>query len=79
MSDRRLVVVEITEEEQKNFCKKREELLEDRIRIRKIPVSINEINLDEWAKAFAVAAPHQGAIFDLFYFYEDGKDVMRCD
>ena len=79
MEKKRYVVLEITEEEEKEINVRREEFLRDRSVLRKIPISINEVDPDEWERAFSVAAPHQQAIFSLFHFYEDCKDVMRLD
>lgn len=77
MEERRLVLVEITEEEEKEFTLKRNEILNSDRRTNRIPVSINSINFDEWEKAFAVAGPYTKDIMELFYFYEDGKDYAR--
>lgn len=79
MEKRRLVVVELTEEEEKEFASKRSELLNSRSRTSKIPVSGNEIDMNEWEKAFSVAEPYKKDIMNLFYFYEDGKDFMRVN
>ena len=79
MEKKRYVVLEVTEEEEEEINERREEFLRDRSVLRKIPISINEVDPDEWERAFAVAAPHEGAIFSLFHFYEDCKDVMRLD
>ena len=76
------IVVEVTEEEEsiiKNNDKDRMEILNRRYCSSKIPISINEIDIDAWAEAFSIAAPHDEAIFSLFYFYEDYKAEMRCD
>jgi hypothetical protein len=75
----RYVVLELTEEEAKEIHLRRQEFLTERSVLRRIPVSINEIDIDAWAEAFSIAAPHDEAIFSLFYFYEDYKAEMRCD
>jgi hypothetical protein len=75
----RYVVLELTEEEAKEIYLRRQEFLTERSILRRIPVSINEIDIDAWAEAFSIAAPHDEAIFSLFYFYEDYKAEMRCD
>lgn len=79
MEKKRYVLIEVTEEEEKEINERREEFLWDRTVLSKIPISINEVNPDEWQKAFSIAAPHEGAIFSLFNFYEDGKAEMRCN
>ena len=75
----RLVVVEVTEEEQKKFASKRSEMLIRRSRLNKIPISVNEIDIEEWDKAFSITGPYAKNIKELFYFYEDGKDFMRVN
>ena len=75
----RLVVVEVTEEEEKKFASKRSEMLIRRSRLNKIPISVNEIDIEEWDKAFSIAGPYAKNIKELFYFYEDGKDFMRAN
>jgi hypothetical protein len=79
MDNKRYVLIEVTEEEEKENNERREEFLLDRSVLRKIPISINEVNPDDWQKAFSIAAPHESAIFSLFHFYEDGKAEMRCN
>jgi hypothetical protein len=79
MEKKTYVLIEITEEEKKEINERREEFLRDRSRLRKIPVSINEIDVDEWEKAFSIAEPYTKDIMNLFYFYEDGKDFMRVN
>ena len=78
MEKPRLVVVEITEEEEKEFAFKRSEIL-NRSRLGKIPISVNEIDIEEWERAFSIAGPYAKDIKALFYFYEDGKDFMRVN
>jgi hypothetical protein len=75
----RYVVLELNEEESEEIHLRRQEFLTERSVLRRIPVSINEIDIDAWAEAFSIAAPHDEAIFSLFYFYEDYKAEMRCD
>ena len=75
----RLVVVEVTEEEEKKFASKRSEMLIRRSRLNKIPISVNEIDIEEWDKAFSITGPYAKNIKELFYFYEDGKDFMRAN
>ena len=77
--EKKYVLIEVTEEEEKEVKERREEFLRERSDLRKIPISINEIDLDEWQRAFSIAAPHESAIFSLFHFYEDGKAEMRCN
>ena len=79
MEKPRLVVVEVTEEEEKKFALKRSEMLIRRSRLNKIPISINEIDIEEWERAFSIAGPYAMDIKDLFYFYEDGKDFLRVN
>jgi len=79
MRKRRLVVVELKEEEEKEFASKRREILNSRIRTNKIPVSGNENDINEWERAFAIAGPYAKNIMALFYFYEDGKDFIRAN
>lgn len=79
MEKSRLVVVEITEEEERIFTSKRSEILKSRSRLNKIPISVNEIDIEEWERAFSIAGPYAKDIKELFYFYEDGKDFMRAN
>ena len=76
---KRYVLLELNEEEAREIDERRQEFLTERSFLRKIPVSVNEIDLDAWVEAFSIAAPHDEAIFSLFYFYEDYKAEMRCD
>ena len=76
---KRLVVLELTDQEESEFEAKRNELLKSRSRLNKIPISINEINIEEWERAFSIAGPYAKDIKDLFYFYEDGKDFLRVN
>ena len=78
MSKRR-VVLELTDEEERIFTSKRSEILKSRSRLNKIPISVNEIDIEEWERAFSIAGPYAKDIKDLFYFYEDGKDFMRAN
>jgi Asp-tRNA(Asn)/Glu-tRNA(Gln) amidotransferase C subunit len=78
MSKRR-VVLELTDEEEREFASKRREILNSRSRLNKIPISVNEIDIEEWDKAFSIAGPYAKNIKELFYFYEDGKDFMRVN
>lgn len=75
----RLAVVEITEEEEREFASKRREILNSTSRLNKIPISVNEIDIEEWDRAFSIAGPYAKDIKALFYFYEDGKDFMRVN
>jgi len=79
MEKRRLVVIEITEKEEMEFASKRSEILNSSSLINRIPISVNEIDIDAWEKAFSITEPYKQRIMDLFYFYEDGKDIMRAD
>ena len=79
MEKPRLVVVEVTEEEEKKFASKRSEMLIRRSRLNKIPISVNEIDIEEWERAFSIAGPYAKDIKELFYFYEDGKDFLRVN
>lgn len=79
MAKSRLVVVEITEEEERIFTSKRSEILKSRSRLNKIPISVNEIDIEEWERAFSIAGAYAKDIKELFYFYEDGKDFMRAN
>ena len=65
MEKRRLIVVELTEEEIKNFDTRRSELIVDRRR-GKIPVSGNEVDIDEWKRAFSIAEPYVADIMSIF-------------
>ena len=76
---KRLVVLELTDQEVSEFEIKRSELVRSRSRLSKIPISVNEIDIEEWDKAFSIAGPYAKDIKALFYFYEDGKDFMRVD
>ena len=76
---KRLVVLELTDEEEREFASKRREILNSRSRLNKIPISVNEIDIEEWDKAFSIAGPYAKNIKELFYFYEDGKDFMRAN
>jgi len=76
---KKYVLLELNEEEAKEIDLRRQEFLTERSTLRKIPVSVNEIDLDAWVEAFSIAAPHDEAIFSLFYLYEDYKEEMRCD
>ena len=78
MEKRRLIVVELTEDEIEDFDTRLRELIVDR-RKGKIPVSGNEVDIDEWRRAFSIAEPYVADIMNLFYFYEDGKDFMRVN
>lgn len=79
MEKSRLVVVEITEEEERIFTSKRSEILKSRSRLSKIPISVNEIDIEEWERAFSITGPYAKDIKALFYFYEDGKDFLRVN
>ncbi len=79
MEKKRFVVLELTEDEEKESNERRDEFFREKSALGKIPICMNEINLDEWAKAFAIASPYDGEIFSLFHFYEDGKDIMRVN
>lgn len=79
MEKKRFVVLELTEDEEKELNERRDEFFREKSALGRIPICINEINLDEWAKAFAIASPYDEEIFSLFHFYEDCKDRMRCD
>lgn len=76
---KRLVVLELTDQEVCEFEKKRSELLRSRSRLSKIPISVNEIDIEEWERAFSIAGPYAKDIKELFYFYEDGKDFLRVN
>ena len=76
---KRLVVLELTDQEVSELEIKRGELVKSRSRLNKIPISINEINTEEWERAFSIAGPYAKDIKDLFYFYEDGKDFLRVN
>ena len=76
---KRLVVLELTDQEESEFEAKRDELLKSRSRLNKIPISLNEIDIEEWERAFSIAGPYAKDIKALFYFYEDGKDFMRVN
>ena len=78
MSKRR-VVLELTDEEEREFASKRREILNSRSRLNKIPISVNEIDIEEWERAFSIAGPYAKDIKALFYFYEDGKDFIRAN
>ena len=78
MSKRR-VVLELTDEEEREFASKRREILNSRSRLNKIPISVNEIDIEEWERAFSIAGAYAKDIKELFYFYEDGKDFMRAN
>ena len=78
MSKRR-VVLELTDEEEREFASKRREILDSRSRLNKIPISVNEIDIEEWDKALSITGPYAKNIKELFYFYEDGKDFMRVN
>jgi hypothetical protein len=71
--------VEITEEEEREFASKRREILNSTSRLNKIPISVNEIDIEEWDRAFSIAGPYAKDIKALFYFYEDGKDFLRVN
>ena len=77
MNTKRYVLIEVSEEEEKEINEKRNEFLNKIDRLRRIPISVNEIDLEEWQNAFSVAGPHKSAIMSLFYFYEDGKEFLR--
>ena len=79
MEKKRFVVLELTEDEEKELNERRDEFFREKSALGRIPICINEIDLDEWVKAFAIASPYDEEIFSLFHFYEDGKDRMRCD
>ena len=76
---KRLVVLELTDQEESEFEAKRDELIKSRSRLNKIPISVNEIDIEEWERAFSIAGPYAKDIKELFYFYEDGKDFMRAN
>ena len=76
---KRLVVLELTDQEESEFEAKRDELLKSRSRLNKIPISVNEIDIEEWERAFSIAGPYAKDIKALFYFYEDGKDFLRVN
>jgi hypothetical protein len=74
---KRLVVLELTDQEVSEFEMKRSELIKSRSRLSKIPISVNEIDIEKWERAFSIAGPYAKDIKALFYFYEDGKDFLR--
>jgi len=76
---KRLVVLELTDQEESEFEARRDELLKSRSRLNKIPISVNEIAIEEWERAFSIAGPYAKDIKALFYFYEDGKDFLRVN
>lgn len=76
---KRYALIEVTKEEENEIKDRREEFLRNRTVLNRIPISMNEVDPDDWQKAFSIAAPHENAIFSLFYFYEDGKAEMRCN
>ncbi len=76
---KRLVVLELTDQEVSEFEMKRSELVKSRSRLNKIPISVNEIDIEEWERAFSIAGPYAKDIKELFYFYEDGKDFLRVN
>ena len=79
MEKKRFVVLELTEDEEKELNQRRDEFFREKSALGRIPICINEIDLDEWVKAFAIASPYDEEIFSLFHFYEDGKDIMRVN
>ena len=79
MEKKRFVVLELTEDEEKELNERRDEFFREKSALGRIPICINEIDLDEWVKAFAIAIPYDEEIFSLFHFYEDGKDIMRVN
>lgn len=76
---KRLVVLELTDQEESEFEAKRNELVKSRSRLNKIPISVNEIDIEEWERAFSIAGPYAKDIRALFYFYEDDKDFLRVN
>jgi hypothetical protein len=76
---KRLVVLELTDQEESDLEAKRDELVKSKSRLNKIPISVNEIDVDEWERAFSIAGPYAKDIMELFYFYEDGKDLLRVN
>jgi hypothetical protein len=76
---KRLVVLELTDQEESDLEAKRDELVKSKSRLNKIPISVNEIDVDEWERAFSIAGPYAKDIMELFYFYEDGKDFLRVN
>ena len=79
MERKKYVLLEITEDEEKEVNERREEFLRGRSVLSRIPISINEVDPDEWDKAFSIAGPYAKDIKKFFYFYEDGKDFMRVN
>jgi hypothetical protein len=77
--NKRFVVVELTAEEELEFMENRSELMRSNRIQNKIPVSVNEVDIDAWFQAFSIAAPYVEDIMNIFYFYEDCKDLMRVD
>lgn len=77
--EKKRLVVELTEEEEKEFNEKRGELIREKGVLHKIPISINEIDMNKWEEAFSIASPHDREILALFHFYEDGKDESRVN
>jgi Asp-tRNA(Asn)/Glu-tRNA(Gln) amidotransferase C subunit len=75
--NRRLVVLELTEEEYEELQVNRKELLKKKNYLNKIPVSGNEIDIEAWKEAFSIAKPYENDILNLFHFYEADKEVMR--
>jgi len=55
---KRLVVLELTDQEESEFEARRDELLKSRSRLNKIPISVNEIDIEEWERAFSIAGPY---------------------
>jgi len=79
MNTKRYVLIEVSEEEEKEITEKRNEFLSRIDRLRRIPISLNDIDFDQWKEAFSVAGPHKSAIMSMFYFYEDGKEILRSN
>ena len=79
MNTKRYVLIEVSEEEEREINEKRNEFLRSIDRLRRIPISLNDIDFDQWREAFSIAGPHRSAVMSLFYFYEDGKDFLRSN
>ena len=76
---KRLVVIELTAEEELAFNANRREFIQSSRIQNKIPISVNEVDIDAWFEAFSIAEPYVEDIMDIFYFYEDSKDRLRVD
>lgn len=77
MNKKRNALKEEIEEMDREIDRRGQESLRNRNILRGIPISINDLDPENWQRVLSIATPYESAIFSMFHFYEDGKAVMR--